>query len=414
LTRRADLLQGLPVLVAAFVGTGTGVLTIVNQSIGVLTPSLQANYGWGRGEISSLLGVTTIALAFTGLLSGWLIDRIGLRPILAVSIPLYAASQVLMSFESIHHGDINVMRMLYFLGGTVGAGTATIVYARAIAGRFTTARGIALGISALGGSLIAILIPIALGAMLPTVGLQGAYLAFAGMALIPLPFALLFFTSKNEVKTASMTPALTGRARWSVLTSSTFWKLSLSFFLIAMTTSALSAHAIPALVDRGNTLIQAAALVAAVGVGGIIGRLLSGFLLDRFQASRVGFFIFMTAVPGFPALIFAPEWLVVVALFMLGVVAGSEIDTLAYLISRHFDVTNFAFTSSLIFIFFVLGGGLGATLAGLAYDAAGNYTSVSIAVAVLIFISAAILLTLPKYRTFEQDAENLEADVAQL
>ncbi|MGV7241133.1 MFS transporter [Caballeronia sp. M23-90] len=148
--------HGWPALLAATIGCFAGLTTIPFYSLGSFITPLQTAFGWGRGEISSSFLYLTLVLALTSPLLGYLIDRLGVRTISLISIPLL--SLVLFSISRFQ-GSIGLFHSLYALAALIGGGATPIAYSRTINANFNAARGLALGISLAGMGLAAVLLP---------------------------------------------------------------------------------------------------------------------------------------------------------------------------------------------------------------------------------------------------------------
>jgi predicted MFS family arabinose efflux permease len=112
------------------------------------------------------------------------------------------------------------------------------------------------------------------------------------------------------------------------------------------------------LTDRGSSAKAAAAARSVFGGGTVIGRAITGYLLDKFFAPRIGTVIFGSAAAGIAllALTHSPTLSYVAALAM-GFGWGTEGDLKAYLVSRYFGLRCFGSIFGVIFGAFVLGGG---------------------------------------------------------
>src|SRR3546814_10153932 len=66
------------------------------------------------------------------------------------------------------------------------------------------------------------------------------------------------------------------------------WRISISTFVIMTVTIGLVVHQIPILTDAGFSRETAALYALPAGLAGIVGKLVTGWLLDRFPARWVG------------------------------------------------------------------------------------------------------------------------------
>ena len=140
-----------------------------------------------------------------------------------------------------------------------------------------------------------------------------------------------------------------------------------------------------------------------MGLTIIIGRLLVGFLVDRFWAPGVAATFF--CLP-FVAMLLLLNVETTIALgfliaILIGLAAGAELDLLAYLTSKFFGPAHYPTVFGAIFAFFAVGAGSGPPLYGLAAQAAGGYSWVLQVSAALLVVCIALFLALGKYPTEE-------------
>lgn len=135
--------RGWLVLLAATLGSASGLSSLPFYSLGLFIQPLGKEYGWSRGDVAQSYLYTTIVVAVVGPFVGNLIDRFGTRIVALVTVPLLSAVFFIISrFD----GSLTQFYMLYALAGLLGAGTTPINYTRAVNGAFDKARGFALGI----------------------------------------------------------------------------------------------------------------------------------------------------------------------------------------------------------------------------------------------------------------------------
>src|SRR3954468_1790046 len=106
----------LLLLLAATLGSAAGLSSLPFYSLGTFIAPLQAEFGWGRGDVASSFLYTTVVLALISPGLGTLIDRVGVRPLALVSIPLLAAVLFAISrFE----GSLLAFHGLYALAAVI-------------------------------------------------------------------------------------------------------------------------------------------------------------------------------------------------------------------------------------------------------------------------------------------------------
>ena len=95
--------------------------------------------------------------------------------------------------------------------------------------------------------------------------------------------------------------------------------------------------------DRGFQPQEAAKVAGVIGVSVIVGRLLAGFLIDRFWAPLVT--LPMLALPALACFLLAqpevPAFAAILSAMLIGLAAGAETDLVAYLTARYFGLAHY-------------------------------------------------------------------------
>ena len=107
--------------------------------------------------------------------------------------------------------------------------------------------------------------------------------------------------------------------------------------------------------------VQVATIASSVvGVALLLGRVSTGFLLDRFFAPRVAMLVFGLAAAGIALLWFGIAGkAAMLAAVLIGFGLGAEADIIAFCISRYFGLRCFGPAFAFAFGTFVLGGAIG-------------------------------------------------------
>jgi MFS family permease len=129
-----------------------------------------------------------------------------------------------------------------------------------------------------------------------------------------------------------------------------------------------------------------------------LGRIVAGWLLDRFFGPHVALVINLITALGifllarassFPAGCFAAA--------LIGVGAGGEAATTPYLLTRYFGLRAFSTLYGLTWTFYAAAGAIGPVILGRAFDATGSYASLLAMLAVALGLAAALNFLLPRY-----------------
>ncbi len=374
-------------------------------AFGTFVKPLQAEFGWQRGELSFALAMTNIAVVIASPSLGFIIDRTGVRRIMIPSIILMALAVLSMTLLS---GNIWHFYAMYLLIPILGAGTLPQSYSRVIIGWFTRRRGLALGIALSGFGVGAALIPGFAQVMIDGFGWRMAYLGFAAAILcISLPMTILVLKEtpgemnlqpdgeNNTQNTSDHNIGLSGQA---AAKTTSYWLILTSFFLVGIGITSILAHLVPMLIDRGVAPSTAAFCMTSLGIGLIFGRILAGYLMDRFFAPYIAaIFLFGLFVGIIMLALGSSGSLVFVAAVFVGLATGSEISEIAYICSRYFGQRSFGQIYGIMFAAFQFGSAFGAPLMGIYHDRAGNYIGALWLVSALVFLGIILILLLGPY-----------------
>jgi MFS family permease len=140
--------------------------------------------------------------------------------------------------------------------------------------------------------------------------------------------------------------------------------------------------------------------MAASVMGGftMAGRLVTGYLLDRYFAPRVTAAFFGMATAGVIVLL-APTTgtTALAAAALIGFSMGAEADAMPYLVSRYFGLRSFTELFGYTFSAYAVAGALGPGLMGLGFDRFGDYRATIAALAVTIGLGSLLMLRLPRF-----------------
>jgi MFS family permease len=132
------------------------------------------------------------------------------------------------------------------------------------------------------------------------------------------------------------------------------------------------------------------------------GRLLTGWLLDRYFAPRVAAAFFAVATIGVCTLLLPITQLTAwISAALIGLSMGAEADAMPYLISRYFGLRSFTELFGYTFSAYAIAGALGPGLMGLGFDRFGDYQLVITGLTAAIALGTVLMLRLPR---FEQPA----------
>jgi MFS family permease len=371
------------VLTAATIGLALGFSNIGVASFGLFVLPLSEAFGWGRGDISVALLLVNCTLVIAAPLAGVLVDRLGVRRVLLPSIVLFAAT---IASLALLDRDIRLFYALYVLLTIAGIGTIPATYTRVVIAWFDRRRGLAIGIAMAGIGLGAALMPPVVQHMIDSFGWRAGYLTLAALIIgIALPTVALLLREKPEDlgQLPDGAPAhggshassnMTGYEFFECLRLRAFWLMVAGFPLLGLFTSGLMSHLIPLLQDRQVSSALAAWGASLLGFALIFGRLVCGYLMDKFRATRVVIGCVLGPIIGLALLasgVGGP--LAFCAVLLIGFGIGAELDFMSFLVSRYFGARAYGRTYTVMYSAFAVGSGLGSVLMGYAQQRTGSY-----------------------------------------
>ena len=157
-------------------------------------------------------------------------------------------------------------------------------------------------------------------------------------------------------------------------------------------------HLSALLTDRGLTAGNAALCASILGGSSLLGRVVVGWLLDRFFGPRVALVINLITALGIFLLARASSFPAgCLAAALIGVGAGGEAAITPYLLTRYFGLRAFSTLYGLTWTFYAAAGAIGPVILGRAFDMTGSYASLLILLAAALALAAAMNLFLPRY-----------------
>ena len=266
---------------------------------GVFIVPLQKEFGWTTAEISSALSIRFILFGLMAPFAAALMNRYGLRNV-TLSALLVVVSGLVASLAM-----TKVWHLMLLWGVVIGIGTGmtALVLGATIAARwFVARRGLVVGIltaSVATGQLV--FLPL-LATLTDRYGWRVA-LALVCVMLGVAAFAVLMIMRDrpsdlglrpfgdlgteplpaSPPNNAPIVAAALGTLR-DASKSRVFWILFATFFVCGASTNGLvQVHLIPMCLDYGIPQVQAASLLAAMGIFDFFGTIMSGWLSDRYD-----------------------------------------------------------------------------------------------------------------------------------
>jgi MFS family permease len=395
------------VVAASAVGLFWGVPISV-YSFSVFLKPLMHEFHAGRAAVSLAFTLHLIAGAIGAPFVGWLIDRYGSRRVILVSTFLFGS--ILLGSKAFS-ASIRQFYIYYALLGVALHGVGPIPYGYTVCRWFDRRRGLALGLMMVGIGSGAMIMPSLAQRLIARFGWSNTYAIFGGaVLLVAMPIVAALLKEKpgdlgiasdgeprknSTVTSPEFDQGLSATNAWR---TGTFWLMVGAFFLVSASVQGCLVHIAAMFSDRGMTLQTAALAGSLAGVAVMMGRVGTGFLLDRLFAPRLAAAFFGAAALGIGMLWLGSASVAFAGAFLVGLGLGAEVDLIAYLTSRYFGLRAFGKVYSSIFAAFGLAGALGPLMMGAGFDRTGSYRGPFIVFLAATLLACFLIARLGPYR----------------
>jgi MFS family permease len=381
---------------------------------GVFIVPLEHEFGWTAAEISTALSVRFILFGLMAPFAAALLNRYGLRNVTLAS-QLVVVSALVASLAM-----TKVWQLILLWGVVIGVGTGmtALVLGATVAARwFSARRGLVVGIltaSVATGQLV--FLPL-LASLTERFGWRIALvlvcvmLGLSALAVLlvmrdrPADIGLRPFGEQGSAplpvlppNTAPIMMAALGTLR-DASRSSVFWILFATFFICGASTNGLiQVHLIPMCLDFGIPQVEAASLLAAMGVFDFFGTIVSGWLSDRYDNRYLLFWYYGLRGLSLVFLPFTDFSFYGLSLFAMfyGLDWIATVPPTVRLTAQRFGVERANLVFGWIFAGHQIGAGAAAFGAGLSRTMLATYLPAFFAAGVLCMIAAMIALSISK------------------
>ncbi|MGD0569182.1 MAG: MFS transporter [Candidatus Sulfotelmatobacter sp.] len=406
MTQRADSVPDLSefdlgyygwrVVLAACLGVMAGFGSLFVYTFSVFVKPLAAEFGWSREAISSGFAIAALTLGCISPLLGRWIDRFGPRRIILVCMTIFGCA---VASLSLLRSGLWQFYVTCFVLGVVGNGAAHLAYSRSISTWFQRRLGTALAFVMVGAGLGAMILPVVAQSIISRSGWRAAYASLGGLALLlGLPLSWRYIRERGVTGNKAAPVTHPGMTWQQGSRSSAFWIITAILFVSSISMNGAITHLSALLTDRGLTAGSAALCASILGGSSLLGRIVVGWLLDRFFGPRVALVINLITALGIFLLARATSFPAgCLAAALIGVGAGGEAAITPYLLTRYFGLRAFSTLYGLTWTFYAAAGAIGPVILGRAFDATGSYASLLILLAAALGLAAATNLLLPRY-----------------
>ena len=394
-------------LIIGVVFSSTAIAVGVSQyAFGLFIVPIEETFGWTRTQISASLSFAAVG-GLSAPLLGRAMDRFGARPIIVLSLTVFGASFCLrpLMTELWHWYALSFLQFATFSGLTV------LPAGRLVAAWFPHIRGRMTGVAATGNNVGGLVMPVFIAALLAAMPWNEASMvigitsfAIAGVAILVVREAPPAAGIESHRAGAAAGGALRSAAalpdqdlRETVRTR-TFYAVLAMITLGTFTYSTILPHALAHMVNKGMTNAAALSALGTLATAGVCGKLLFGWLSERFTARRM-MISNLVGQAAFTALLAgaAHTGVVAIAAPLYGLFMGGFGALYILVVQESFGMRHYGSVMGLMNVGTVISFGLGPLIAGVSYDVSGGYGTAFLIVCGL-FVAGAVSLAFARPR----------------
>lgn len=351
----------------------------------LFVPSLQAEFGWGRGPLLMCVTLFSVIGALGSPVVGRLVDKIGAKMVMVVGAIAFGLGFIVAATTN----SLWQLYAGYVLIGFASAGIGSVPSAKVVSAWFKRKRGTAIGIMGAGvGAGGFVLVPIIGGFVIPHFGWRMAFVFMAVVAWIIIPAILAFIRmapdpakgqfvdgDASASKAAGGPPP--GLTPTQAYRTAAFWLIAFTFAVLSFAMAGILMNMVPNFVDQGVNMAVAAGALGLVGLFSAIMKFVFGWLCDVIPAhvaTAIGLGFQLAAI----ALLItigpsSPIWMMYAFAILMGTAAGQWLPTMAVITSRSFGLANYGTIFGIITMFQMGGAAGGPPIMGAMFDATGSY-----------------------------------------
>jgi MFS family permease len=375
-------------------------MTGPRTSFGVFIKPLSSEFDWPRALVAGAFSMCSFIMGFSGIIMGWLNDRLGARVVLTICGILVGTGLMLMYF-------IDSAWQLYLLYGLlVGTGMGGLFAPQmsTVARWFVKRRNVMTGLLMAGRGVGGFVGPPLITWLIYGYSWRSAFLTIGITVFILIILGAQFlrrdpskmgqvpYGEVNETREKPL-PDILGLSLKQALNTRKFWILAIALFCLGFCFLTATVHIVPLAIDRGISPEAAAIILSIMNGTTTAGTILVGLIADRIGTRRS----FITCVCLFLSIAFlllpvTSPWLLGFFMIILAFGSGGIAVIESGLTAELFGLKSHGAMLGCIVFNWTLGGALGTFTAGLVFDTTGSYQWIFLLCGILA--SAAIILAL--------------------
>ena len=394
--------ERLRMVAVCMVGVALGAYVLPFCAVGAALGPMMLEFGWGADRVSLAYALLMWAGALCVWPIGVLVDRYGPRLVVSLGAAAIAVVGLMLPLVA-HFWQFCVLVALMGAFGSSGLG-----YTRIIASLFGRRRGLAMGVFVAEGSLLSVVMPMAMARLVDQGGWRGGFtiIGVAVLALSPLIYFGLadrHAAAARQPRRISLPAPAEGMTSGQTVRTRAFWLVEaagvatasmgsgvLTSFGAAIATKGFGQAA----VHRAAPITLMAALAGAICAGAVLDRARSPKIAAAaYLATAVTYLLWALATPSFGG-----EPMLVAGLAIGAFAFTAQLPLVGYFFSRYFGLRSFGAICGLQAFIQAVAVGLATPLIGRAVSLIGDYSRVFEAGILAQVLAALLYLLLPAYR----------------
>ena len=374
-------------------------------SYSVFIQPLEAELHASRAAISSVYTLYMIIYGFCAIPMGWISDRYGPRTTLWLAAIFIGSGISLCSLAT----SVWALYLFFGLIASIGHGAVFVVPTSTINRWFVKRKGLAVGIAVSGVGFGLLVVPPITAQIVHAYGWKSGFLFLGILFFVVNALVATFIKARpadmglkpygedaEETTTAQVSAGIKDYSVIETLREKGFWMLYLVTLLTFAAEQMTVVHIVPYSTDMGMSVTKASLGLSLLGIGTIIGRVISGAISDRIgriltlvlccgiEAVAI---LYLLAVKG-PASLY-------LAMFVLGIGYGGWVVLISVLLGEFYGLKNLGTILGLNFTAAAPAGILGPLMGGMLFDLTHSYF-LAILIAGIICIVAVVLAALTR------------------
>jgi MFS family permease len=352
-------------------------------------------FGWTRAQVTSGNALSKLVVGpIFGFIAGWIVDRFGPRRVMMAGILMAGAALVGLGWTS----SLAMFYFFYFfnaLGYVCGGPLPNQVL---LTRWFDKSRGKAMGFAYLGIGVGGATVPWISHALVQHFSWQVA-LRLLGLSIVVISLPLAFLVKEHPTAEAAtrVSKATDSRAAFKTVP---FYLLTLgSMCSIAAVSGTQQNLKLFLSLDRHYTQSDAAVVLSLVLTFSIAGRLLMGWLADRFSKKYVMLLTYLLVAAGIPLLFLGPTRVILygsAAIFGIGL--GVDYMIIPLMTAEIFGVESLGRLLGVILTAGGIAEAVAPWLTGRLRDVTGSYSASCFVLVGIALLGAVVTLGLPEHR----------------